>query len=572
MLPTNGWQFRCIMQSAKRTHPPVASSRRRGADAQFRRGMTLQRGGVLARAVAAFASAIQLDSRHFEAHRARAGALTALGRHAEAVAAWEAVHALRPDIVDSSVQLGRALATEGRHEHALSVLGTAIQRNPGDPGLLMQMGLALLRLGRAKQAAGALLLAVEAAPEDAAILSALGIAFLQCDDLQQARACSGTAFQLAPGYDTAVNFSRVLLDAGAFEEALAVSLHAVGLRADSLPARNNNALALEGLGRHDDAVAAWRAALAIEPDNPDSHHKLATLLLSLGRMTPETWALYERRLERSAAFGSIRRWQGEDVAGKTVLLHAEQGLGDTLQFVRYAPLVAGRGARVLLVVQPGLTRLLACVPGVDQVIAVGTALPPFDVFCPLMSLPAIFQTTLQSIPPPLPYAPPETTRQPGVLRVGLAWAGNPGFVNDRRRSLSPALLAPLTRLDGVRCYSLQLGQAPSPSELCVSSAMEGAADFADTAARIAELDLVIAVDTAVAHLAATMGKPVWMLSRFLGCWRWLLDRSDSPWYPTMRIYRQSRANDWAAVIQRVERDLKTEAVRHGLSDAGSVMG
>ena len=544
------------MQAATRAHPPALLGRRGKAQARFRQAVGLQRQGDLAQALTAYGAAIGLDPGHLEAHRARAATLTAMGRHAEAVAAREALHALHPDAADIAAELGLAVSNAGRHEDAFAFLGAAAGRHPQDPTLLTTMGTVLLRLGRPRQAVGALLLAMQARPDDARVLSALGIAFLQCDDIDQARLHSAAAFQIAPDYENAVNFGRVLLDAGAFEEALSVSRQAVQLGGGSLPARNNHALALEGLGRHEEAVQAWQAAVDAAPGDMDSCHKLATLLLGLGRMTAETWALYERRLNGNAGLGTIRRWQGEDVAGKTVLLHAEQGLGDTIQFVRYAPMVAARGARVVLAVQPSLVRLLASVPGVDQVVAVGHALPPFDLFCPLLSLPAIFQTSIDTIPPPLAYDLPPRTRTPGMLRVGLAWAGNPGFVNDRRRSMAPALLARLTGMDGVSFVSLQFGGDPLPTGLHIVDAMVGVEDFADTALRIAELDLVIAVDTAVAHLAATMGKPVWLLSRFLGCWRWLFGREDSPWYPTMRIYRQPHPNDWASVVHRVHADLQ----------------
>ena len=488
--------------------------------------------------------------------QAHATNLGAMGHHGEAVAAWQALHALYPDAVDIAVKLGLSLSNAGRHEDAFAALGAAAARHPQDPVLLTSIGTVLLRLERPRQAVGALLLAVQAGPGDARALSALGIAFLQCGDLDQARLHAATAFRLAPDHDNAVNLGRVLLDAGDFEQALSVSRQAVALRSHSLAGRNNYALALEGLGRHEDAVQAWRDAVTVAPGDADTYHKLATLLLGLGRMTPETWALYERRLNGNAAVGKIRRWHGENIAGRTVLLHAEQGLGDTLQFVRYAPMVAARGARVVLAVQPGLVRLLGSLPGVDQIVAVGQGLPQFDLFCPLLSLPAVFQTTLDTIPPPLAYDLPEQTSTSGTLRVGLVWAGNPGFVNDRRRSVPPALLGPLTQIGGAHFFSLQFGGGAMPAGLRIADAMAGVSDFADTARRIADLDLVIAVDTAVAHLAATMGKPVWLLSRFLGCWRWLYDRMDSPWYPTMRVYRQSEPNDWTGVIQAVQDDLQ----------------
>jgi hypothetical protein len=250
-------------------------------------------------------------------------------------------------------------------------------------------------------------------------------------------------------------------------------------------------------------------------------------------------------------------WAGEDPTGRTILLHAEQGYGDTIHFVRYAPLVARRGARVILAVQAPLLRLLRAVPGVDRVVSIGGALPPFDFVCPLLSLPRLFATTLDTIPPPLPYADPFPAGPdaPDRLRVGLVWAGNPYFPLDSQRSLPDSALEGLAGIPRVQFYSLQMLKSSLPPNLGMIDLMEGVQDFADTAGRLAGLDLVIAVDTAVAHLAATMGKPVWLLSRFRGCWRWLHDRADSPWYPTMRIMRQTRPHDWSGVLAEIRRDL-----------------
>ena len=288
--------------------------------------------------------------------------------------------------------------------------------------------------------------------------------------------------------------------------------------------------------------------------------------LAAGHLTAEVWDHYEARLELKAhkipLSAKLVRWEGEDIRGRTIVLHAEQGLGDTLQFVRYAPLVAARGARVILVVQRALLRLLRDAPGVDELFAVGDDLPPFDVYCPLMSLPRVFGTTLATIPPVVAYSAIDTLggpepdfSRPG-LRVGLVWAGNPQFITDRLRSLPLAELGVLAGVEGVQFYGLQYGpaQAPPPG-LEITNLMEGVGDFADTAALIAGLDLVIAADTAVAHLAATLGKPVWLLSRFRGCWRWLQGRADTPWYPSMRLYRQERPNEWQDALQQVRTDL-----------------
>jgi hypothetical protein len=255
-------------------------------------------------------------------------------------------------------------------------------------------------------------------------------------------------------------------------------------------------------------------------------------------------------------------------------LHAEQGLGDTLQFVRYAPMVAALGARVVLEVQPPLVRLMQGLRDVAQVIACGDALPRFDVHCPLLSLPLAFATRLETVPATVPYlhvdpaqAASWRAKLPAEgMRVGLVWAGAPhqddagAHLIDRRRSIGIRQLLRLADIPGIHLVSLQKdAPEPVPDALQLIDLMPSVEDFADTAALIAALDLVIAVDTSVAHLAGALGCPVWLLSRYDGCWRWLHGRDDSPWYPGMRIHRQERPCDWSAVIEHVRSDLLREA-------------
>ncbi len=471
---------------------------------------------------------------------------------------------LHPNPADRAVTEGQALLDAGHAEDAAVLLTAACQCHPGDARILALNGRALLALGRVGPAIGALFLAAELRPDDPAIQAALGSALLDHGDVEQAMVHCLNAFRLAPDPAHATTLSCVLIALGHYTEALVLADHALEQQPGHFEALVNRAIALEGLGRFAEAVRAGRNAVAASPDNAVARHNLAVTLLSLGQLTAETWGFYEGRLllhGKPAWLTAVARWEGEDIAGRTILLHAEQGLGDTLQFVRYAPLVAARAGRVILAVQPALARLLRAVPGVDHVVAVGGVLPPFDLVCPLLSLPRLLGTTLDTIPPALPYAddhaPWDDAAGP-ALRVGLVWAGSKGFADDRQRSLPPAELMGLAGLPGVQFYSLQRHEAGGtalPPELGAIDLMDGVQDFADTAARVAGLDLVIAVDTAVAHLAATMNKPVWLLSRFRGCWRWLLGRADSPWYPGLRIIRQDRPNDWGGVVARVRQDL-----------------
>jgi hypothetical protein len=286
----------------------------------------------------------------------------------------------------------------------------------------------------------------------------------------------------------------------------------------------------------------------------------------------EGWEEYEARWD-TESFGAVKRsfsqplWRGEPLAGESILLHAEQGFGDTMQFVRYVPLVASRGGQVVLEIQPRLRRLLGNLPGAAKVIVRGEELPEFSWHCPLLSLPLAFDTRLANIPAKVPYLYPGEMEvqkwsrrlQGDGLRVGLAWAGNPNHVREGERSIPLEQLAPLMQVAGTTFYSLQKGPAtaqihklPGIRLIDLDSQQN---DFADTAAIIANLDLVITVDTAVAHLAGAMGKPVWVLLHHVPDWRWLLHRDDSPWYPAARLFRQTIAKDWTSVIGRVRMEL-----------------
>ncbi|MBV8911468.1 MAG: hypothetical protein JOZ05_00350 [Acetobacteraceae bacterium] len=494
-----------------------------------------------------------------------AAGLAQAGRHDEAVAAWRQANRRQPGNPLVAAGLGFALLAAERAPEALVWLCAACQAHPRDAGLLRLQAQALLASGLRPQAIGALLLALELEPGSVPTYAALGIALFQEGKADVALPYCEAAFHLAPDSANAATLSCVYIDLGRFDDALAVTQVAGGRAGNGFEVPLNRSIALHGLGRIAESIEAARAAVAAAPDSAVAKHHLAASLLGAGELTPEAWALYEAR---SGLAGMPkwpdphRRWTGGDIAGKTVLLHAEQGFGDTLQFVRYAPLVVARGARVILAAQSPLVRLLQGTPGVDEVVSAGAKLPSFDLYCPLLSLPGIFGTSLETIPPPLPY-PTALKVEPGSggrLRVGLVWAGSPTFVDDRKRSITAEALRTLSGIPGVALYGLQLGAKAQPLP-DILDLMTEVQDFADTAAAIAGLDLVIAIDTAVAHLAATMGKPVWLLSRFRGCWRWLQHRPDSPWYPSVRIYRQSTANDWDSVIVRVRQDLLLAATR-----------
>ena len=474
----------------------------------------------------------------------------------QALAIWRLQARRRPGDVEVLAGLAGCLLEHGEPREALEVLAAAAARHPGHVGCTILTGHALLGLDALGPAIGAFYHALQMCPGQATAHASIATALLKTGATREADWHAREAFRLAPTPAHATTLSCVLIDQGMHEEALAAADCGIEIRPACGELWINRSIALEGLGRAEAALAAAREALSISRTAVIEHH-VASLLLSQGQLTAEAWDLYEARLRLPPPRRwpeDARRWRGEDVRGKTILLHAEQGLGDTLQFVRYVPLVAALGATVVLVVQPALRRLLSHLAGVAELRVVGDRLPVFDVYAPLLSLPGLFGTTLDSIPPAIPYELPLARLPGGRLRAGLVWAGSTAFVADRRRSMPAELLWRLREVEGVEWFSLQIPRVGLPDGIV--DLMDGVDDLADTAARVAGLDLVITVDTAVAHLAATMGKPVWLLSRFRGCWRWLSGRRDSPWYPSVTIYRQPSPGDWETVVDAVRADLE----------------
>ena len=349
---------------------------------------------------------------------------------------------------------------------------------------------------------------------------------------------------------------------GRLEEALPLLREAIPQQPDAANVRNNMALVQQDLGALAEAEDCLEKALTLDPHDHNTRYNRALLRLSLGRLL-EGWDDYESR------FGAHDykprhpgpEWTGAAAPERVLLVHPEQGRGDFIQFCRYATLAAGR-MRVVLEAPAALVRLMRTLAGPERVVEMDSETPHFDVQCSVMSLPRVFGTTLQNIPADIPYlhADPAATRRweqrlaalPG-RRVGLVWSGNPAYLHDRMRSVPAALLAPLAGIAGLTFVSLQKGKAPPREGIgaVLHDWTDELGDFADTAALIAALDLVVCVDTAVAHLAGALGRPVWLLNRFDTDWRWLRDRDDSPWYPTLRQLRQTAPGDWAPVVARL---------------------
>ena len=508
------------------------------------------------------------------------------GRFAQAESIGREVLALDPDNTDAWHLLGVIAHQIGEIGAAVDLIGQALRIQPSNPGFLNDLGNALADLGRLEEAERSYREALTFAPGYAPAHYNLGIALQSLGRLEEAERSYRQASTLEPDYCEAHNnLGNLLKDSGRLDEAERSYRAALALRPGFADAHNNLGVVLQMLGRREEAERSYRQAMVLAPADPRIGLNCSILELLRGDYE-HGLQHYESRLLGGSekTIGGLRRmlarldgiqwWRGEDLAGRSLLIWTEQGFGDSLMMLRYLPQTRRRGAaRVAVYCEPELVRAIRALPGVDEVIPKEQALPSggFDCHCPAMSLPLRFGTRVDTIPRDVPYlrVPADSSRswadrlaRIGPPRVGLVWAGGGIFADDRRRSIGPATFARLLQVPGVSFVNLQKGAAAAQLlELGpgIADWMDECADFLDTAALVTHLDLVISVDTAVAHLAGALGKPVWLLNRFESEWRWLLDREDSPWYPTMRIFRQARRGDWDEVIARVASSLATWA-------------
>jgi Flp pilus assembly protein TadD len=412
-------------------------------------------------------------------------------------------------------------------------------------------------------------------PEFPAAHNNAGLLLRKMGRHQEAEAAFARAVALKP-FDPRVRFNYLLgrRDKDTMPEAIACCRRSLEQYPDSADVMTNLAVCLHLSGQYEEALPWFERAIALKPDLHEARFNLSLLALVCGDYA-RGFEDYEKRwqlLEVQKPRFTQREWQGEPLDGKTILLHAEQGLGDTIQCLRYVPLVAARGGRVIVRLERTLVRLAASLSDKIVITPTSAPLPAFDVWCPMFGLPRIFGTRLDSIPSTTPYLGvrpviAERWRQRlqnlSGLKVGLVWAGSPRHVNDFHRSIDFARLKPILDVAGVSFVSLQLGPrgadlAALPPGTITAPAAEFK-DFAETAGAILNLDLVIAVDTSVVHLTGALGKPAWVMLPFSPDWRWLRDRADSPWYPTLRLYRQRQRGDWDEVIARVAADLRERA-------------
>lgn len=439
--------------------------------------------------------------------------------------------------------------------------------------------LALHEKGRKAEAAQIYRALVTVAPSHAASWINLGTVLRGEGKYLAAAGCAARAVALDPDNPAYLtNLGNCYGDLDRMEEALAAHGKAAALKPDDALIRSNHAIALREFDRMEEALAAFDAALALKPDDPALLWDRAITALHLGRYQ-EGWEAFEIRWRQKGMrprAETAPRWRGEDLSGKTILVYEEQGFGDSMLCSRYLPLVKARGARLIVECKKPLHRLFAGIGAIDELVETAPVAGSYDYQVPMMSLPGVFGTTLDSVPPPplfglAPALPPAAAAMlaqgRGKLRVGIVWSGSVTFARNRKRAVAVERFLPLAAISGVQLYSLQKG--PCEEDLAKSGA-EGLIlplgplmnDFAETAAALQSLDLVIMTDSSVAHLAASLGRPVWNLLCYYPYWLYLSGREDSPWYASLRLMRQEKPGDWDGLFARVERELRALAENH----------
>ena len=536
-------------------------------------------------AIADFDKAISLQPKFSGAFCNKGKSLGKLKRYDEALTAYDKALTLNPDLAEAWVGRGNVFNELKRYDEAFAAYDKALTLNPDLAEAWLGRGNVFKELKRYDEAFAAYDKALALKPDLAEAWLGRGNVFYDLKRYDEAFAAYDRALALKPDLAEAwLGRGNVFTDLNRYGEAFAAYDKALALKPDLTEAYNNRGVLHQELMQIGNAIADYNKAIEISPNDAEAYWNKSLSVLLSGELE-EGWKLFEWRWKIRFNRSSRRHFlqplwlAGETLTGKSILLYGEQGLGDIIQFCRYGRLIADLGAQVILEVPKPLMRLLANLSGVAQLVEAGSALPPFDYQCPLMSLPLVFKTDLSSIPANIPYIKSEPEKyeywraklgERRKPKIGLVWSG--GFrpnqpelwrVNERR-NIPLTKLAALRSLD-IEYYSLQKGEL-AKSELAELSSnnWNGPSiidfgselmDFSDTAAFVDNLDLVISVDTSTAHLAGAMGKPVWILNRFDTDWRWLLDRTDSPWYPTAKLYRQERAGSWDDVVQRVRHDL-----------------
>jgi tetratricopeptide (TPR) repeat protein len=593
-------------------------------------GTALKALGRLDEAIACYEQVLRLQPASADALTNLANALAISGKTDAALTNYRQALRLRPGHAPTHYNLGLALFNAGHIPEAIEQFQLVARLDPNHAEALCRLGLALLEQDKVDAAETNFRQALRLDPKLAEAHNGLGTILRQRDEPERAVSCFREALRLKPDFPPALNnLGIALAKQGKEDEAEASFRQAIRIEPGNVDALNNLGKLLMDQGRLEDSAAYYREAIRNKPDAAESYSNLGSVLQSQNKLS-EASECYEQALRldpdhsrthwnRSLLWllqGDFERgwpeyewrwtrpefhrrgfqqslWDGADLHGRTILLHVEQGLGDFLQFIRYVPLVKQRGGKVIVECHPSLVRLLTCVEEIDVLLGFGSPLPPFDVQAPLLSLPGIFRTDLDTIPATVPYLRAnaqlvEHWRQElassgsgRTIKIGIAWQGNPTYGADRLRSIPLRQFAPLAQAEGVQLVSLQKG--PATSQIAdlpglfqlldlstrIDEATENAGSlqnlprgaFMDTAAIMSCLDLVISSDTVIPHLAGALGVPVWVALPVVPDWRWLLEREDCPWYPTMRLFRQREQGQWPEVFQRMAAALQGMCAR-----------
>jgi len=544
-------------------------------DVWINMGDVLQRQSRFDEALLTFDHALRLDQTSAKAARKSAALLLDLKRFEEALAKLDVLNAIAPNEADVLFSAGLCLSPLHRTEEAAESFSRSLQINPDQFQAHLELAFRLSELGRPNEALSHMRRALDIRPASVEVMNNIGIILNDLGRFEEAIATFDRAISISPAFAEPMNnkgFSLQKLER--YDEAIAAHERAIAASPERALFHYNRGVCFSETLRLDEAISSFRKAIALEPDYAQAHYNLATNSLLSGDLrtgfAENEWRfkcpelrLPERRFNRPVWLGK------ESLAGKVLLIHLDQGFGDAVQCARYIPLVASLGATVILETYAPLQTLLSRVPGVSQVVLIGQPLPEFDFHCSTMSLPAAFGTALETIPSSVPYLSAEagarTTWQSrlgaaGSPSVGLVWSGNPGHVNDHRRSVELETLLPLLDVEA-RFISLQKELRPRDQATLrerndVLDLGSELGSYDDTAAVIEQLDLVISVDTSVAHLAGALGKPVWILLPYVPDWRWLVGRDDSPWYPTARLFRQTETREYGSVVNRMKTELE----------------
>jgi tetratricopeptide (TPR) repeat protein len=535
-------------------------------------GVLAHQAGNYEAAIEKIRQAIAVDGQNPQFHYNLGVAFQMLGRLDEAAASYRETVLLHPGHPEAHNNLGHVLLAQSRLDEAVVTLREALRLAPEYPEALENLAKVLEGQGKLDEAAAHFRRALQSLPDNALLLNSLGNVLTKLGQPSEALATYEQALRIHP-HEASFhsNLGNVLTLLGRPVEAEAHCCEALRLRPDFANAYHNLAIGLAMQGNIDQALRTNAEALRLEPDHAGAHNCQALWRMQCGNFE-EGWPEYEWRWklpQYPPRNFQEPLWDGSPLSGRTILIHAEQGLGDTLQFVRYVPLVKRCGGRVIVECQAALARLVSSCPGIDRLIPRDDLLPPFDVQAPLLSIPGILGTTLASVPAETPYllADADLTERwrhelddSGSFKIGIAWQGNPKFPGDCMRSIPLVQFAALARVEGARLFSLQKGAGCEQLATVANSFPltdlgsrldEVSGGFMDTAAVMCSLDLVITSDTAIAHLAGALGVPVWVALPIGADWRYLRDRSDSPWYPTMRLFRQRRLGDWKEVFGRI---------------------